>query len=150
MEFYFPPKEKSPSLLKAEENLMGKGYALSKDKKMCQYLQDKQCLNENQGFIFEVKKGDKAFNQKSYEEIGEILTDYVYGLMESDPMNLTRIEIPNNKGMTFLDNCTVPSTLCVTFECQMHTGHKVVVKEPINLAKSGIMLRSIAISLVAH
>ena len=150
MEFYFPPKEKSPSLLKAEENLMGKGYAFSKDKKMCQYLQDKQCLNENQGFIFEVKKGDKAFNQKSYEEIGEILTDYVYGLMESDPMNLTRIEIPNDKGMTFLDNCTVPSTLYVTFECQMHTGHKVVVKELINLAKSGIMLRSIAISLVAH
>jgi len=98
MEFYFPPKEKSPALLKAEEKLMEKGYAYSKDKKMCQYLQDKQCLNENQGFIFEVKKGDKAYNQKSYEEIGEILTDYVYGLMESDPMNLKRVEIPNNEG----------------------------------------------------
>ena len=97
MDFYYPPKNKSETLLKAEERLMKKGYAFTKEKKMCQYDADKQILKEDQGFIFEVKKGDRAFNQKNYEEIGDILTDYVYGLLDSDPMNLNKIEIPNNE-----------------------------------------------------
>ena len=97
MEFYFPPKEKSVALLQAEEKLAAKGYAFSKEKRMCRYDQDNQRLDENKGFVFEVRKGDKAYNQKNYEEIGEILTDYVYGLLESDPMNLIRKEVQKDE-----------------------------------------------------
>ena len=97
MEFYFPPKEKSVALLQAEEKLVSKGYAFSKEKRMCRYDQDNQRLDENKGFVFEVRKGDKAYNQKNYEEIGEILTDYVYGLLESDPMNLVRKEVQKDE-----------------------------------------------------
>jgi len=102
MEFYFPPKEKSVGLLKAEEQLLKKGYGFSKEKRMCKFKAcknidvDEQSLDENQGFIFEVKKGDRAYNQKNYEEIGDIITDYVYGLLESDPMNLSRLEVPKD------------------------------------------------------
>ena len=97
MEFYFPPKEKSVALLQAEEKLATKGYAFSKEKRMCRYDQDNQRLDENKGFVFEVRKGDKAYNQKNYEEIGEILTEYVYGLLESDPMNLVRKEVQKDE-----------------------------------------------------
>ena len=97
MEFYFPPKEKSVALLQAEEKLAAKGYAFSKEKRMCRYDQDNQRLDENKGFVFEVRKGDKAYNQKNYEAIGEILTDYVYGLLESDPMNLVRKEVQKDE-----------------------------------------------------
>ena len=47
MEFYFPPKEKSVALLQAEEKLAAKGYAFSKEKRMCSYDQDNQRLDEN-------------------------------------------------------------------------------------------------------
>ena len=57
MEFYFPPKEKSVALLQAEEKLAAKGYAFSKEKRMCRYDQDNQRLDENKGFVFEAKKG---------------------------------------------------------------------------------------------
>jgi len=97
MEFYFPPKEKSVALLQAEKKLAAKGYAFSKEKRMCRYDQDNQGLDENKGFVFEVRKGDKAYNQKNYEEIGEILTDFVYGLLESDPMNLVRKEVQKDE-----------------------------------------------------
>ena len=97
MEFYFPPKEKSVALLQAEKKLAAKGYAFSKEKRMCRYDQDNQRLDENKGFVFEVRKGDKAYNQKNYEEIGEILTDFVYGLLESDPMNLVRKEVQKDE-----------------------------------------------------
>ena len=107
MEFYFPPREKSVALLQAEEKLAAKGYAFSKEKRMCRYDQDNQRLDENKGFVFEVRKGDKAYNQKNYEEIGEILTDYVYGLLESDPMNLIRKEVQKDEDSEGIYNTCV-------------------------------------------
>lgn len=37
--------------------------------------------------------GDHDYNQKNYEEIGEIITDLIFGLLQSDPMNLVKIDI---------------------------------------------------------
>ena len=96
MSFYFPPKKPSEELVKAEEKLKTKGYAFSSDKKMCQFDPELGELIEDKGFAFEVKKGDQSYNQKNYEDIGDIITEYTFGLLESDPMNLKRVPIPKH------------------------------------------------------
>ena len=98
---YFPPKNPSQRLVEATEALKAKGYGFSTDKKLCQIDPETDKLNEESGFVFEVKKGDQKFNQKNYEEIGDIITEYVYGLLESDPINLVRLEFPPDQGKHF-------------------------------------------------
>jgi len=44
-----------------------------------------------------LEKETRRIIKKNYEEIGEILTDYVYGLLESDPMNLVRKEVQKDE-----------------------------------------------------
>ena len=98
---YFPPKNPSQRLVEATEALKAKGYSFSPDKKLCQIDSETDKLDEESGFVFEVKKGDREFNQKNYEEIGDIITEYVYGLLESDPINLVRLEFPPDQGKRF-------------------------------------------------
>lgn len=88
MDFEYPPIESSERLEAALRDLKSKGYAFSKTKKMCQVNSDGQ-IKENSGFVFEVKD-DRAFNQKNYEQIGDIITEVVYGLLESSPLKLKR------------------------------------------------------------
>ena len=68
------------------------------DKRMVQINADDGKLDDSKGFEFVVKKDDRAFNQKNYEQIGDILTEYVYGLLESDPINFVRREFPEDQG----------------------------------------------------
>ena len=93
----FPPEKPSERLASAMESLKNKGYAFNKDKRMVQINADGD-LDDSKGFEFVVKKDDRAFNQKNYEQIGDILTEYVYGLLESDPMNFVRREFPDDQG----------------------------------------------------
>ena len=64
-------------------------------------------------FVFEVKKGDQAFNQKNYEEIGDIITEYVYGLLESDPLNLKRQELGNDAFVYISEDFESNDNLCI-------------------------------------
>merc|ERR1719219_116061 len=74
---------------------------------------DTDKINEDQGFVFEVKKGDQAFNQKNYEEIGDIITEYVYGLLESDPLNLKRQELGNDAFVYISEDFESNNNLCI-------------------------------------
>ena len=114
---YFPPKNPSQRLVEATEALKAKGYGFSTDKKLCQIDPETDKLDEESGFVFEVKKGDQKFNQKNYEEIGDIITEYVYGLLESDPINLVRLEFPPDQGKYFtsLDIMFNPTTISIIF-----------------------------------
>ncbi|CAG0894149.1 unnamed protein product [Darwinula stevensoni] len=49
-------------------------------------------------FVFEEKPGDHAYNQARYEELGNVITEYIYGLLE-DPKHcdLNRVDIPLKK-----------------------------------------------------
>jgi predicted alpha/beta hydrolase family esterase len=44
-------------------------------------------------FVFVVKEGDKQYNQAHYEALGELLTDYVYDLLETKAQ-LQRVTLP--------------------------------------------------------
>ena len=92
MEFEFPPDKPSEKLIEAQSALKEKGYAFSPAKKLCQVINGS--IQEDSKFVFEVKKDDRAYNQKNYEEIGDIITEFVYGLLESSPMCLKRRDIP--------------------------------------------------------
>lgn len=81
---------KKPKISNWSEELAKKGYKFNHEGVL------RQISNEAKGFEFEVKKGDHGFNQRNYEEIGEIITEHVYDLMESEPYNLVRREIPND------------------------------------------------------
>lgn len=39
-------------------------------------------------FAFNVKDGDQEFNQKRYEDIGDIITECVYEYLQQEPLNL--------------------------------------------------------------
>lgn len=92
MELEFPPEKPSEKLIEAQSALKEKGYAFSPAKKLCQVINGS--IKEDSKFVFEVKKDDRAYNQKNYEEIGDIITEFVYGLLESSPICLKRRDIP--------------------------------------------------------
>ena len=92
MELEFPPEKPSEKLIEAQSALKEKGYAFSLAKKLCQVINGS--IQEDSKFVFEVKKDDRAYNQKNYEEIGDIITEFVYGLLESSPICLKRRDIP--------------------------------------------------------
>ena len=115
--FYFPPKSPSEAFIEARDKLKSKGYAFNESKKMCMVDQTSGKLDETKGFVFEVKKGDHKFNQSNYEEIGGIITDYVFGLMTSDPMNLRKVDLPkcgDKKSFVFIsDDFETNEKLCI-------------------------------------
>ena len=45
------------------------------------------------GFVFVVKDGDKEFNQRHYEALGEVITTHVYNLLEKEA-GLERVNVP--------------------------------------------------------
>eukprot|EP00123_Amoebidium_parasiticum_P005997 comp17055_c0_seq1/m.15791 comp17055_c0_seq1/g.15791 ORF comp17055_c0_seq1/g.15791 comp17055_c0_seq1/m.15791 type:complete len:483 (-) comp17055_c0_seq1:540-1988(-) len=71
---------------KAEERLASYGYHFNEKGQ----LRHKET---GEPYQFEVKKGDKAYNQKIYEEVGETIEHYVYSLLETDG-GLKRVDIP--------------------------------------------------------
>lgn len=101
----FPPEKQSERLASAIESLKNKGYAFNNDKRMVQISVD-GVVDDSKGFEFVVRKEDRAFNQKNYEQIGDILTEYVYGVLESDPINFVRREFPEDQGKKHLKNAT--------------------------------------------
>eukprot|EP00117_Sycon_ciliatum_P044710 scpid53909/ scgid32214/ Protein FAM172A len=48
---------------------------------------------DGQRFDFEVRKGDKEYNQRHYEALGECITQHVYSLLETD-CGLERATVP--------------------------------------------------------
>ncbi|XP_041379530.1 LOW QUALITY PROTEIN: cotranscriptional regulator FAM172A-like [Gigantopelta aegis] len=50
-------------------------------------------IETDEPFIFEVEKGNREFNQKHYEALGEVITEEVYNLLESET-HLKRHIIP--------------------------------------------------------
>ncbi|KAK8389491.1 hypothetical protein O3P69_008886 [Scylla paramamosain] len=68
------------------ETLSGFGYEFNKDGKL-------QNSKTGEGFQFVVKEGDQAYNQRHYEALGEVVTDEIYKLLESE-CNLKRAPVP--------------------------------------------------------
>ena len=86
-------KGKSEALVKAEAALRETGHAFNSKGELRQIDPATGDILPDAGFVFEVKKGDHAHNQTRYEAIGEIMTDYVYGLLDSDPVCLKKMDL---------------------------------------------------------
>lgn len=65
----------------------------------CFFLSDGQLRHTetDERFEFEVRKEDPKYNQKRYEALGEVITEYVYNLLETE-VGLKRITIPVSCG----------------------------------------------------
>lgn len=50
-------------------------------------------IETDERFEFEVRKDDPKYNQKRYEALGEVITEYVYDLLETE-VGLKRITVP--------------------------------------------------------
>ncbi|XP_049765066.1 FAM172 family protein homolog CG10038 [Schistocerca cancellata] len=78
---------------KFPRTLEGFGYAFNKEGKL-----RKICSSTGQPgdepFQFSVSE-DHSFSQRHYEALGEVITDYVYGLLEND-LNLHRLDVPQS------------------------------------------------------
>lgn len=59
------------------ETLEGFGYKFNAEGQM-------RNLETGEPFKFEVKEGDRVYNQKHYEALGEVITEYVYKLLEEE------------------------------------------------------------------
>ena len=56
---------------------------------------------DGNGFNFYVTD-DHWYNQKHYEKLGEVITEYVYELLQSEDVGLKKIEIPKEKESSIL------------------------------------------------
>eukprot|EP00124_Ichthyophonus_hoferi_P005005 Ihof_evm1s637 gene=Ihof_evmTU1s637 len=85
---------------KAEEKLKTFGYHFNEKGQ----LRD---IKTGGPYVFEVIPGDKEYNQRRYTEIGQVINEYVYGLLETDG-GLKRVSIPvdaqpeESKGFFFM------------------------------------------------
>ncbi|KFM67095.1 Protein FAM172A, partial [Stegodyphus mimosarum] len=52
-----------------------------------------QHITTGESFVFDVRKDDHVYNQKRYEAIGELVTDYVYNLLIEEG-NLRKMTLP--------------------------------------------------------
>jgi len=50
-------------------------------------------IGSDEGFTFEERPGDQAYNQARYEALGEVITDYVYAMLEAR-CQLSRLAVP--------------------------------------------------------
>ena len=66
----------------AMQDLASLGYAFDEDGILKKLAED-GVTTTDEGFQFEVRPGDHAFNQKNYEELGEAVTEFVYDLLIS-------------------------------------------------------------------
>ncbi|XP_038076473.1 cotranscriptional regulator FAM172A homolog [Patiria miniata] len=64
-------------------------------------------------FLFEVKKGDMRYNQLHYEALGEVITQHVYKLLESET-NLKRVYLGDSenelRGFVFMSENALETT----------------------------------------
>lgn len=70
------------------DTLLGFGYKFSKEGKI-------QNVKTGEGFQFVVKEGDQSYNQRHYEALGEVVTDEIYKLLETE-CKLKRAPVPHN------------------------------------------------------
>jgi len=59
------------------------GYAFNKAGQLRQLEKDGTTISDRP-FVFEVKPGDRAHNQAHYEALGEVITDEVYNILETE------------------------------------------------------------------
>ncbi|KAJ7369912.1 hypothetical protein OS493_035485 [Desmophyllum pertusum] len=90
--------------LEPEKNNMGQYLGLNDNKSVFpqtleefgyKFNEDGQMRNIETGepFKFDVKEGDRAYNQKHYEALGEVITDYIYQLLEEE-VKLKKHDVP--------------------------------------------------------
>ncbi|XP_064609750.1 cotranscriptional regulator ARB2A-like [Liolophura sinensis] len=72
--------------LKFPTTLEGFGYKFDEDGKLGD-------IETGEPFVFKVRSHDDSYNQKRYEALGEVITEYVYELLEKEA-NLKRVHIP--------------------------------------------------------
>lgn len=77
----------------AETELRRLGYDFN-DKGELRQLDKRTKEVTDKPFVFEVKPDDKDFNQQNYENLGEIITDYVYYLLERDA-KMEKLDLEN-------------------------------------------------------
>lgn len=74
------------------------GYQFNKDGQL-------RNIETDEPFKFEVKEGDRSYNQKHYEALGEVITEYVYKLLEEE-VKLKRHVVPvdaeEDEGTSFI------------------------------------------------
>ncbi|CAL4121757.1 unnamed protein product, partial [Meganyctiphanes norvegica] len=95
------------------DTLAGFGYHFNKDGAMCN-------IKTGNPFQFVVKEGNQSYNQKHYEALGEVVTEHIYGLLESE-CGLKRVPVPkkapNKENSSFMfmseDALTNPEKLLV-------------------------------------
>lgn len=74
-------------------SLEGFGYAFNEDGQL-RKLDPATGRTGNQPFEFNVS-GDSNYNQKRYEALGEVVTEYVYGLLENQ-LGLQKLSVPKD------------------------------------------------------
>ncbi|XP_058948087.2 cotranscriptional regulator ARB2A homolog isoform X1 [Pocillopora verrucosa] len=67
------------------DTLEGFGYKFNEEGKL-------RNIETDEPFKFEVKEGDRAYNQKHYEALGEVITEYIYHLLVE--VELERVTVP--------------------------------------------------------
>lgn len=68
------------------DTLEGFGYKFNEEGKL-------RNIETDEPFKFEVKEGDRMYNQKHYEALGEVITEYIYHLLEED-VKLKKVTVP--------------------------------------------------------
>lgn len=68
------------------DTLEGFGYKFNEEGKL-------RNIDTNEPFKFEVKEDDRMYNQKHYEALGEVITEYIYQLLEKD-VKLNKVTVP--------------------------------------------------------
>lgn len=71
------------------------GYGFNEDGQLRQL--DEAGKLTDRVFKYEVKPGDREYNQKNYEDLGDVITEYVYTLLETD-CGLLRVPLPKDVG----------------------------------------------------
>jgi len=74
------------------------GYAFNKAGQLRQLEKDGSTISDRP-FEFEVKPGDRAYNQAHYEALGEVITDEVYNILETEGgLERKEVVLGNKKG----------------------------------------------------
>lgn len=79
------------------QDLEGFGYKFNEDGKL-------RNIETDEPFKFEVKEGDRAYNQKHYEALGEVVTEYIYRALEEEvklKRHLVPVDAKENESKSF-------------------------------------------------
>jgi hypothetical protein len=74
-------------------------------------------------FVFNVKDGDQDFNQKRYEDIGDVITECIYEYLQQEPLNLKVEKTPGQEALQsiFHSSCSTENLsqrrlICIWFQ----------------------------------